>query len=44
MCPGMGGFRIVAGSRSERWKTGWILTLGGRPSLYALDPIFSRIG
>jgi len=25
------------------WKTGWILTVAGRSSLYALEPTFSRM-
>ena len=25
------------------WKTGWILTVAGRASLYALDPTFLRM-
>jgi len=25
------------------WKTGWILTVAGRSSFYALEPTFSRM-
>jgi len=41
-CPGMGSV-LAVGLRRLMWKTGWILTVAGRSSLYALEPTFSRV-